>query len=173
MVELSSSSKNRQGVMDAVERRTKSGIIRVNKVYDLKWTRKPFKWSYTREFKPNVRWFFHGSSDSNIQGILNTGFKPSTDGKLGAGVYATYHTDLSKSFARGGGYILSVMVYAPKTYLVDKGQSISKSEISKLRQKYHAIEVRSDGNVGVKFNKHEICVFDHLRVVPRFLIRVQ
>jgi len=171
--EISSKDKNYKGVIDSVIRRTKSGNISVEKVYDVKWNKKPFKWSYFNEFKPKRRWFYHGSSDRNIQSILNTGFIPSSAGKLGPGVYATYHPELSCAFRRGGQHVLCCMVYAPKTYLVDKGKSISHNEvITRINKKYDAIEVRSSGSVGVTFSSHEICVFEPTRIIPRFLIKV-
>lgn len=156
----------------------KIGTVTIEELYDVRWRTKPFPWSWTIEFKPNRRFFFHGTSSNVIRKILDDGFKvvPAPNAAhgrmLGDGVYIAYHTNKAMSFAKDD-YLLSVMVYAPKRLVVHPGQSIDASDIKKARKKYHIIEARTGAIVkNWKLNNHEICVFDPQRVIPRFIIKL-
>lgn len=167
-----------QAVSEAIKRRTKPGKGPLNLVelYEVRWRKKPFPWSWTREFKPNRRWFFHGTSRSIIQRVLDEGFRipsPKHGRMLGSGVYLTFHANKSIKYGPEG-YVVSAMVYTPRVLLVSPGQSISIKEIQEAPRKYDAIEVRTGAIVGTwTMRNHEICVFDPLRVVPRFICKIR
>jgi hypothetical protein len=172
------------GVVSAARRRTRKDQnnhrpVGVKAVYSVKWRNKPFPWSYTREFKPSRRWFYHGTSESNIQSILNAGFQASQGGMLGQGVYAAFHSNKSLHYSypnsKNEKYTISVMVYAPWTYCAQPGSTLGDFKLSLLRLFYQAIEVRTGAHVnarrgGTGMRYHEICVRDPRRVVPRFII---
>jgi len=165
------------GVEEAIKRRTKAGVkkLKLVELYEVRWKNKPFRFRFS-DFDQHKRWFYHGTSLSNIQSILNDGFqiKTAKNGRmLGNGIYATYHTQ--KGILYGvDNYILSVMVYAPKTYLVNKGQSIDAKFIKSVSNNYHALEVRSESIViGYEMKNHEICVYDCTRIQPRFIIKLE
>lgn len=154
----------------------------IAELYDVKWRTKPFPFSYFKEFKPNRRFFFHGTSSQVIQKILDEGFKvTSVQAKhgrmLGNGVYLAYHTNKGKSYASDD-YVLSVMVYAPNTLVVGPEESITEDQINKAATKYDAIEVRTGAIVKYSnqqpwtMQNHEICVFDTYRVIPRFILKL-
>ena len=167
-------------IQQAINRRTKPGMgpFNLKELYSVKWKTKPFPWSFNNYFKPNRRWFFHGTSQQTIIKILDGGFKvgpvyTAKSGRmLGDGVYATYHTNKGRMYGKDG-YVLSVMVCAPKTLVFHPSQQLDKNTIATAPQKYHAIEVRT--NVVVNnwpMQNHEICVFDTRRVIPRFIIKI-
>lgn len=164
-------------VQEAVRRRAKPGTgkLHLAELYDIRWRKKPFRWSWTREFRPHRRFFYHGTQLGTIPKILDQGFKlcvPVHGRMLGPGIYATYHTNKGQTYGAGG-YVVSVMVYAPKTRTVHPGQSVSSTDIQRWKSRYDAIEVRTDAVIlGWKMLNHEICVFDPRRVVPKFLIRI-
>lgn len=169
-----------QDIQEAVNRRTKPGHgpITLVELFDVRWRFKPFPWSYSREFKPNRRWFYHGTSIANIQSILNNGFAvcqphAASHGRmLGDGVYATYHANKGKSYAPDN-YVISVMIYAPNTYLVNPNQSLDLSQVTGLSSTYDALEVRTDSIIGShQMINHEICVYNPLRVIPRFILKL-
>jgi hypothetical protein len=168
-----------QTVAQVVAQKTKPGVspINVDDVFSVKWTRKPFPWSYYHEFRPHRRFFFHGTSRAVIQKILNEGFRvfPRPAGSqnlLGDGIYVSYHVNKSRRFSPDG-YMLSVMVYAPRTYCVHPGQSLSVAELQQIRATYDAIEARSGAIIqGYPLQNHEICIMDPLRTVPRYVIKV-
>jgi hypothetical protein len=167
-------------IQAAINRRTKPGMgsFKLKELYSVKWKRKPFPWSYSKEFKPHRRWFYHGTTQQTIINILDGGFKVSPvytakNGRmLGDGVYATYHTNKGKMYGVDG-YVVSVMVYAPNTLVFHPSQQLDKNTIDNASQKYDAIEVRTDVVInGWKMVNHEICVFDTRRVIPRFIIKI-
>ena len=167
-----------KGVEDAINRNKKSSSSPyiIEELYSINWVKKPFPWSWTREFKPNRRFFFHGTSKHSIQNILNDGFKTSytKNGKmLGDGVYITYHSNKGKNYAPED-YILSTMIYAPKTYVVHPKKIITRSSIDAFSKIYDAIEVRTNSIVdNWTMQNHEICVYNPKRVVPRFIIKLR
>ncbi len=177
--QLSSSHHYWSEVQKAVRRRAKSGTgnLHLAELYDVRWRKnaKPFPWSWTRQFKPERRFFYHGTQASNIPKILDEGFQllvPTHGRMLGPGIYATYHTNKGQMYGTGG-YVISVMVFAPRTHTVHAGQTISSADIQRLRNTHHAIEVRTGAVVqGWTMQNHEICVFDIRRVVPRFLVKI-
>lgn len=175
---LSTSHPYWQGVSAAIKRRTKpnAGPLKLVELYEVRWRQKPFPWSWKRQFKPNRRWFYHGTTKQIIQRILDEGFKipPPRHGRmLGQGVYLTYHTNKSIHYGPDG-YVISVMVYAPNVLLVNPGQSIDQNQIQNAPLKYDAIEVRTGAIVRAwTMRNHEICVFNPLRVVPRFICKIQ
>jgi hypothetical protein len=164
-------------IQDAIDRRTKpgSGPLTLEALYDIRWIMKPFPWSYTYDFKPNRRWFYHGTSHATIQRILEEGFhvRHAAHGRmLGDGVYVTYHTNKGKHYGPDG-YVLSVMVYAPNTYLVGPGESLDRGQIPSICQTYDAIEVRTGAQIDTwTMQNHEICVYDIRRVIPRFILKI-
>lgn len=166
-----------EAVQAAVARRARpeSGRPTLVELYDLRWQRKPFPWSWSQAFKPQRRFFFHGTSTGTVRRILDQGFRVahSRHGRLlGDGVYATYHTDKGLAYGEEN-YLFSVMVYAPHTYVVHPGQAVERAQLQQTARRYEAIEVRSGALVGGhRIRDHEICVFDPRRVVPRFLLRV-
>jgi hypothetical protein len=154
----------------------------ITEMYNVRWRVKPFSCSYFKEFKPNRRFFFHGTSSEVIRKILNEGFKVTSvqsakHGRmLGNGVYVAYHTNKGKHYAPDD-YVLSVMVYAPKTLVVGPGESITEAQIKKAASQYDAIEVRTEAivkypNQTTIMRNHEICVFDTCRVIPRFILKL-
>ena len=58
---------------------------------------------------------------------------------LGDGVYGTYHTNKGKTYGTDG-YVISVMVYAPNTLVVNPGQSIDQATITSAPSHYDALE---------------------------------
>ncbi len=169
-----------EGVQAAITRRAKPGVGRLvlEELYDVRWRDKPFPWSWSREFKPGRRLFYHGTSRKIIQRILDDGFRIVSTARakhgrmLGDGVYATYHTNKGQAYGTDG-YVLSVMVYAPNALVVQPGQTINLAEIQKAAQSCDAIEVRTGAVVrGRRIRNHEICVFDPQRVVPRFILKI-
>jgi hypothetical protein len=154
---------------------TKTLIL--EELYAVEWVHKPFKWSWKREFKPNRRFFYHGTSCTTIQKILDDGFKiiptPVSGRMLGDGIYATYHTDKALLYAPEN-YIFSVMVYAPQTLLIPPQISIQAAVIQAAVNTYHAVEVRTGAIVNAyTMQKHEICVYDTRRIIPRFISKVK
>jgi hypothetical protein len=177
ITKLSPTHSNWQAVEDALNRKNRSGTFyKIEELYSVTWHYKPFPWSWTHEFKPNRRFFFHGTTKQSIQNILEDGFKTSytKNGKmLGDGVYITYHSHKGRSYAPED-YVLSTMIYAPNTFVVHPQQSFDLNDISKIAKSYDAIEVRTDSVVGNwTMKNHEICVFNPQRVVPRFIIKLQ
>ncbi len=176
--QLYSSHPDWSGVERAIRANTHAGSPRrLLELYEVKWRAKPFPWSWLNEFKPNRRFFFHGTSVANIQSILDGGFRimPAVNGKmLGNGVYFTFHTNKSCGYAPDG-YVISAMVYAPNTLVVHPGYRISYAEIQAACLSYDAIEVRTGaiicypGQADWAMQNHEICIFDTRRVVPRFI----
>lgn len=167
-------------VRAAIARRTRSpaGELGLIELYSVRWREKPFPWSWSREFKPQRRFFYHGTTRTAIQQILDQGFKvaPARRARhghlLGPGVYATYHTDKGRRYGSDD-YVLSVMVYAPDILVVHPGGAIDLSAIQQAPQRYDAIEVRTGAVVrGRTIQHHEICVFDPRRVVPRFIVKI-
>lgn len=164
-------------VQTAVSRRAKpqAGPLVLEELYDVRWRTKPFPWSWSREFKPNRRFFYHGTSRQAILRILDEGFKirPARHGRfLGDGIYASYHTNKSRAYCPED-YVLSVMVYVPNTLVVHPGQSLGEAEIRSAPQHCDAIEVRTGAVVkGRLVKNHEICIFDPQRAVPRFILRI-
>ncbi len=172
-----------KGVKKAVSRRTNANITLVE-LYDVRWRRKPFPWSYHKEFKAHRRWFYHGTSIANIQKILHEGFKvtpaiTSHNGRmLGDGIYSTYHTHKGKWYGVDQ-YVISVMVYTPKILVIQKGQTFDNSQIPTILKSYDAIEVRRGSTVVDPVQKrtcvmknHEICVYDTRRTIPRFILKL-
>jgi len=164
-------------VKNSLNRNKKSGTpYIIEELYSISWRYKPFPWSWTREFKPNRRFFFHGTSKDNIQNILDNGFQTgyTKHGKmLGKGVYITYHSNKSRNYAPED-YILSTMIYAPKTLVVNPKEVLNLSLVDSLSKTVDAIEVRTDAVVGAwTMQNHEICVFNPKRVVPRFIIKIK
>jgi len=174
--QLSKNHPHWKGVQDAISRRTKPGTSRLQlaELHEVRWVQKPFSWSY-RDFKKGRRWFFHGTRTASIARILNEGFKikkARTGRMLGDGVYATYHTNKGKSYGPDG-YVVSVMIYAPKTYVVGPGQSIAFKDLAKLCKTRQAIEVRTGAVVGgYTMQNHEICVYDTRHIIPRFVLKL-
>jgi hypothetical protein len=168
-----------QTVAQKVAERTKPSTpqIRVDEVYSLKWTAKPFPWSYYHEFRPKRRFFFHGTSRATVERILDEGFRifPKAGGLgnlLGDGIYVSYHTNKSRAFTPDG-YMLSVMVYAPNTLCLHPGQSLDDNTLAQSRATHDAIEVRTGAIVrGWTMQNHEICVLNAVRTIPRFIIKV-
>ncbi|NOZ91639.1 MAG: hypothetical protein GXO60_10195 [Epsilonproteobacteria bacterium] len=178
VTELTNTHPHWQGVQDAINRNRKSSSLPyiIEELYSVTWIKKPFPWSWTKEFKPNRRFFFHGTSRQSIQKILDEGFKTSytRNGKmLGDGVYITYHSNKGKNYAPED-YIISTMIYAPRTYVVHPNQTINQNAINTLSKRYDAIEVRTGSIVGSwTMQNHEICVYNPKRVVPRFIIKLR
>ena len=178
--QLSKNHPHWASVQDAVHRRTKPdykrkyGPLVLQELYEVRWRRKPFPWSYYNEFKPKRRWFFHGTTQQSIIKILDEGFKigPVRSGRmLGDGIYATYHAHKAESYAPED-YVLSVMIYAPHTLVVHPGQSLDAATIANASKKYHAVEVRTGVKVpGWTMKNHEICVYDVRRIIPRFILK--
>jgi len=176
---LTSSHPHWQGVQKAIRQKAKllnSNQYIIDELYSVTWNKKPFPWSWTKEFRPNRRFFFHGTSKLVIQNILDEGFKISytKNGRmLGDGVYITYHTDKGKAYATDG-YIISTMIYAPNTLVVNPNQSLNLSQIPTLSKNYDAVEVRTNSIIGNwTMKNHEICIYDSRRVVPRFIIKLK
>ena len=174
---LNSSHRYWKDVENAINRNKKSGTKYViEELYSLSWKSKPFPWSWTKEFKPNRRFFFHGTSKQSIQNILDNGFRVGSakNGRmLGDGVYITYHSNKGRNYAPED-YILSTMIYAPNTFVVHPHQTFNLSSISTIARNHDAIEVRTDAIVGTwTMKNHEICVFNPKRVVPRFIIKLR
>ncbi len=164
-------------VEKAINKNNKSGTNYIIKeLYSLSWTKKPFSWSWTKQFKPNRRFFFHGTTKQSIQSILDRGFQIgyTKHGKmLGNGVYITYHSSKSKNYAPDD-YIISTMIYAPNALVVNPSEKLDLSLINSLSKTVDAIEVRTNSIVGDWIMKnHEICVYDPKRVVPRFIIKLE
>jgi len=161
--------------------RPQFGRLIITELYSVKWRKKPFSFSYYKEFKPNRRFFFHGTSKKTIIKILDEGFKVMPNFKngrmLGDGVYVTYHTNKGKHYAPDN-YVLSVMVYAPKTLVIGPGETITEAQIKAAANQYHAIEVRTGAIIDYPkkspwtMQNHEICVFDPQRVIPRFILKL-
>lgn len=177
---LSRNHPDWNGVTDAIHRRTKSGqaSITVEEIYEVLWRRKPFPWSWTHQFRPNRRFFYHGTTITIIQRILDEGFKvgdatTASHGRmLGNGVYATYHTHKGKMYAPDG-YMLTVMVYAPNTLCIGPGQALDATTIANAPKLYDALEVRTNALVpNWAMHNHEICVFDTRRVIPKYILKV-
>jgi hypothetical protein len=166
-------------VEEAVTRRINPaagvGSLSLLELYDVRWRSKPFPWSYSNEFKPHRRWFYHGTDSYTIARILDEGFKigtARTGRMLGDGVYATYHTNKGKSYGTDG-YVISVMVYAPNSLVVHSGQFVDQSTITTTCLRYDALEVRKGAVVAnYAMKNHEICVFDTRRIIPRFIIKI-
>ncbi|MGD9891542.1 MAG: hypothetical protein AB7R89_27375 [Dehalococcoidia bacterium] len=171
---LSPSDPYWRDVVDAVQRRTKpnTGTFTVQEVYSLRWRNKPFPYSYTYEFRPNRRFFWHGSSIQNLQRILDEGFKPGMGGMLGPGIYTTFHINKSWGYAPER-FVMSVMIYAPNTVCFHSGDVVDLNSVSYLKQAHDAIEVRSGVMVGTwSMNNHEICVQESVRAIPRFITKL-
>ena len=183
---VSKNDRTFSDVQAAMDRKTKNGYNRtiLKDLWDVRWIKKPFSWSYSREFKPNCRFFWHGTSKQNIYDILDNGFKvggsntsKSNGSMLGRGVYATFHTHKVAQYAVDG-FVVSVMIYAPRTLLVTNGQTLTQKDHQAAYNQYHAIEVTSGANVhnrigGKAMINHEICVFDPIRVIPRYICRIK
>ena len=174
---LNRSHKYWQDVEDAINRNKKSGTkYIIEELYSISWHSKPFPWSWTKQFKPNRRFFFHGTSKQSIQNILDNGFTVGTakNGRmLGDGVYITYHSNKGRNYAPED-YILSTMIYAPKTLVVSPNEKLDLTLIDSLSKAVDAIEVRTNSIVGSwTMKNHEICVFNPKRVVPRFIIKLR
>jgi len=91
---------------------------------------------------------------------------------LGNGVYISYHSNKSKNYAPEN-YLLSTMIYAPNTLVVNPNDKLDLSLIDSLSKSVDAIEVRTNAIVGTwTMKNHEICVYDVRRVVPRFIIKL-
>lgn len=168
-------------VQKAFNRRTSQGFgkkVEIVESYDIKWKKKPFPYSYSKEFKPRRRFFYHGAPLATVKNILDSGFiiqsSARTGRMLGDGVYSTYHFDKSLQYAPEQ-YIISVMVYAPNTLLLNPNQQIDAGTIKSAPQKgFDAIEVRTDSIVmGHRMRLHEICVFSTMRIIPKFISKVQ
>jgi len=173
---INNSHPHWKGVEEALNRNKKSSIPYViEELYDITWNNKPFPWSWTKQFKPNRRFFFHGTSKQSIQNILDNGFQTgyTKHGKmLGDGVYITYHSNKSRNYAPED-YLLSTMIYAPRTLVVNPNEKLDLTLISSLSKTVDAIEVRTNSMVGTwTMKNHEICVFNPKRVVPRFIIKL-
>jgi len=163
-------------VEEALNRNKKSSIPYViEELYSVSWHKKPFPWSWTKQFKPNRRFFFHGTTKQSIQNILDNGFQTgyTKHGKmLGNGVYISYHSNKSRNYAPED-YLLSTMIYAPNTLVVNPKEKLDLTLIDSLSKRVDAIEVRTNAIVGTwTMKNHEICVYDVKRVVPRFIIKV-
>ncbi len=176
VVKLNKSHPHWKEVEEALNRNKKSSTPYViEELYSVSWHKKPFPWSWTKQFKPNRRFFFHGTTRQSIQNILNVGFQTSytKHGKmLGNGVYITYHSNKSRNYAPED-YLLSTMIYAPKTLVVNPNEKLDLTLINSLSKTVDAIEVRTNAIVGTwTMKNHEICVYDVRRVVPRFIIKV-
>ena len=63
-------------------------------------------------FHHNFYIMYHATNATNIESILNNGFRKSTTGRLGAGVYCSL--DINKAMGYGN-VILKLLVYAGKT----------------------------------------------------------
>jgi len=164
-------------VYDIIKKQNKgvNSIIKLEKLYNVKWRFKPFSWSYLNEFKPNARWFFCGVKEGKIQHILDEGFSTQPTDKyhlLGNGIYLSYH--IAKALKdTDNNYIISCLVYAPRVLLKHPEESISLKEIQSAQNELDAIELRSNvylSNKKLRF--HQICVFDSKRVVPRFILQL-
>ena len=81
-----------------------------------------------------VRTFFHGTDAEAAKKILRYGFKESSSGMLGPGVYMS--TDLSKAQAYGN-VILSLKVQCRKTKVIDcQGHYLQQSWHGKFNTAY-------------------------------------
>jgi len=175
---LNSTHSHWKDVEKALNRNKKYNIssYQLEELYSVTWFRKPFPWSWTKEFKPNRRFFFHGTSRQSIQSILDSGFQTSytKHGKmLGDGVYITHHSNKGRNYAPED-YIVSTMVYAPNTFVVQPNQTLNLNQINTLSKQYDAIEVRTNAIVGNwTMKNHEICVYNPQRVIPRFIIKLK
>jgi len=174
---LDNSHRYWKNVEDAINRNKKSGTKYViGELYLISWQSKPFPSSWTKQFKPNRRFFFHGTSKQSIQNILDNGFTIGTEKNgrmLGNGVYITYHSNKSRNYSPND-YLLSTMIYAPKTLVVNPSEKLDLTLINSLSKTVDAIEVRTNSIVGNwTMKNHEICVFDARRVVPRFIIKLK
>jgi len=166
-----------QDVENAINRNNKSGTkYIIEELYSLSWKNKPFPWSWTKQFKPNRRFFFHGTTKQSIQNILDNGFTigHAKHGRmLGNGVYITHHSNKGRNYSPED-YLLSTMVYAPKTLVVNPNEKLDLTLINSLSKTVDAIEVRTNSIVGNwTMKNHEICVFDTRRVIPRFIIKIR
>ena len=178
VVRLNNNHPHWKEVEEALNRNKKSSTTHyiIEELYSVSWHRKPFPWSWTKQFKPNRRFFFHGTTKQSIQNILDNGFQTgyTKHGKmLGNGVYITYHSNKSRNYAPED-YLLSTMIYAPKTLVVNPNEKLDLTLIDSLSKTVDAIEVRTNAIIGTWIMKnHEICVFNPKRVVPRFIIKVR
>jgi hypothetical protein len=183
---LDPSHKDWSVVERVLAKRNRAGGFRLAELYEVKWRTKPFNWSYY-EFRKDRRFFFHGTQKSTIQTILDEGFKVVRGPRgqmLGPGIYAAYHTQKGRLYAPDA-YVLSVMVYAPKTQTYGPTDTVTGAHIQALRKSHHAVEVRTGTVVSTpdqrrggtvtpwKLRNHEICVFDPARVVPRYIWRAK
>mmetsp|Transcript_155200 Transcript_155200/g.496194 ORF Transcript_155200/g.496194 Transcript_155200/m.496194 type:complete len:118 (+) Transcript_155200:200-553(+) len=64
----------------------------------------------------NTRTMYHGTSNANARSILRNGFRPSTGGMLGAGVYVSADPNKAREY---GDTILAVEVRCGKTKQID------------------------------------------------------
>jgi len=165
-------------VQKAIDRKIKPGYnkLKLQRLWRVRWREKPFPWSYNYEFKPNIRYFFHGTTVEAINNILDEGFKikkPAHGRMLGDGIYLTYHTHKAANYAKDE-YLLSCMVYAPNTIVINPGEKISNNQIAEYIKKYDAIEVRTGSFINnYQMKNHEICVYDTRRVIPKFISLVR
>ena len=59
-------------IQDVLIRRTipREATLRLEELYNVKWTEKPFPFSYFKEVKPNQRFFFHTTTIQGVNDIL-------------------------------------------------------------------------------------------------------
>jgi len=144
----------------------------IEELYSISWKHKPFKWSWAQEFKPNRRFFFCGISKSNIENILDYGFQSNID-IFRDGIYLTYHSNKAIDDSPEG-YILSNMVYVPKSYVVNPYEEFNENEIDFIKNNFHSIEFRTNSIIqNLEVKNHTICIFNSNRVIPRFIIKVK
>lgn len=174
---LNQSHPHWQNIEKIVPKKSKAGTgpYSLHELWDIRWRKKPFPWSYFGEFKPGRRFFFHGTDAITIQNIIDEGFKivPAKHGRmLGDGIYATYHTNKVMLYGSDN-YVISVMVYSPNRYCINPGQSVDGVAVQNAPNRWEALEVRTDSFVmGYKMKNHEICVYDTRRIIPRFILRI-
>ena len=102
--------------------------------------------------------FYHGTSKSNAESIQRNGFRPSTDGMLGRGVYVT--DDITKA-RKHGDTVLELSVRLGKVKKIDcQGHSLQKTWHD---NGYDCAWVPA--NCGMTNNGHsETCVYDPWRI---------